>query len=229
MRAVKWIGNFFLLLGCLGLFGWMWEYADERALTYDDSQPLTQPAGNIYIVINIHQRLLELYNDGNVYKRYRIAVGKRSSPTPVGEWYVVNKAASDKEILGTHWLGLSIPWGSYGIHGTDKPWSIGQFASKGCIRLCNRDIAELYEWVPVGTMVRIEGEQIRIERLLKYQTAGPDVALLQLKLKKAGYFYGRADGLFGRTTEDAVRLLQQDKKLPVTGEVDKRTLQLLGL
>lgn len=211
------------------LLNWVWEYLDERELTYAEQQPAEQPTGNLYIVIKINQRLLELYNDGQIYKRYRVAVGKRSSPTPVGDWYIVNKAASDKEVLGTHWLGLSVPWGSYGIHGTNNPWSIGQFASGGCIRLCNRDIAELYRWVPVGTSVRIEGDQMGVQRYLKYQTAGPDVALLQLRLKKAGYYYGRADGFFGRTTEDAVRLLQHERKLPVTGVADKKTLEALGL
>lgn len=229
MQTLKVLGHVFLFICCLILCVWGWEYFDERNLTYAGNQPTLQPTDNLYIVIKTNRRLLELYNDGKVYKRYYVAVGKRSTPTPVGDWYIVNKAVSDKDMLGTHWLGLSVPWGSYGIHGTNRPWSIGQFASKGCIRLRNQDIEELFQWVPVGTSVRIEGDQIKIERLLKYQMAGPDVALLQLTLKKAGYYYGRADGLFGRTTEDAVRLFQQEKRLQVSGEADEKTRQLLGL
>ncbi|MFV0337835.1 MAG: L,D-transpeptidase family protein [Chthoniobacterales bacterium] len=41
------------------------------------------------------------------------------------------------------------------IHGTNQEEEIGHPASHGCVRMCNRDIVELYERVPVGTKVRI--------------------------------------------------------------------------
>jgi len=52
---------------------------------------------------------------------------------------------------------------TYRIHGTDAPWTIGTAASKGCIRMFNRDVLDLYPRVPVGTKVtvtwqRFEGE-----------------------------------------------------------------------
>ncbi len=43
----------------------------------------------------------------------------------------------------------------YGIHGTDEPWTIGSCTSAGCVRLRNEDIIELYDLVPVGTVVEI--------------------------------------------------------------------------
>ena len=52
-------------------------------------------------------------------------------------------------------MQLNVPWGIYGIHGTDKPWSIGQAVSHGCVRMYNQDAEELYGKVPVGTPVRI--------------------------------------------------------------------------
>jgi lipoprotein-anchoring transpeptidase ErfK/SrfK len=42
---------------------------------------------------------------------------------------------------------------AYRIHGTDAPWTIGTPVSKGCIRMYNQDVAELYERVPVGANV----------------------------------------------------------------------------
>ena len=42
--------------------------------------------------------------------------------------------------FGTRWLGLNVPWGIYGIHGTNQPWSIGTQASAGCIRMFNRHV-----------------------------------------------------------------------------------------
>jgi lipoprotein-anchoring transpeptidase ErfK/SrfK len=44
----------------------------------------------------------------------------------------------------------------YRIHGTDKPWSIGQASSSGCIRMLNDDVAALYDMVQVGARVVVE-------------------------------------------------------------------------
>jgi len=55
--------------------------------------------------------------------------------------------------LGTHALYLS--WRYYRIHGTNDTRKIGRRSSNGCIGLYNRQIAELFERVPVGTQVKI--------------------------------------------------------------------------
>jgi lipoprotein-anchoring transpeptidase ErfK/SrfK len=44
---------------------------------------------------------------------------------------------------------------AYRIHGTDAPWTIGQAVSKGCIRMYNDDVLDLYPRVPVGTRVTV--------------------------------------------------------------------------
>ncbi|WP_139247201.1 L,D-transpeptidase [Hyphomicrobium sp. NDB2Meth4] len=48
---------------------------------------------------------------------------------------------------------------TYRIHGTDAPWTIGTAASKGCIRMYNRDVLDLYPRVPVGTKVTVTWER----------------------------------------------------------------------
>jgi lipoprotein-anchoring transpeptidase ErfK/SrfK len=48
---------------------------------------------------------------------------------------------------------LTLSGGEYAIHGTNRPDSIGTFASYGCIRMLNRDIVDLYERVAVGARV----------------------------------------------------------------------------
>jgi len=50
---------------------------------------------------------------------------------------------------------LTLSGGEYAIHGTNKPSSIGTFASYGCIRMHNADIAELFAHVSVGTEVLV--------------------------------------------------------------------------
>lgn len=44
---------------------------------------------------------------------------------------------------------------TYRIHGTDAPWTIGQAVSKGCIRMLNEDVLDLYPRVPVGMKVTV--------------------------------------------------------------------------
>jgi lipoprotein-anchoring transpeptidase ErfK/SrfK len=49
------------------------------------------------------------------------------------------------------YLGTTV----YRIHGTNRPDTIGTAVSSGCFRLVNRDVADLYDRVPVGTKVVI--------------------------------------------------------------------------
>jgi hypothetical protein len=44
---------------------------------------------------------------------------------------------------------------TYRIHGTDAPWTIGQAVSKGCVRMYNEDVLDVYERVPVGARVTV--------------------------------------------------------------------------
>lgn len=213
-----------LIFGIVGF-----EYMDEQELAAIDNQTTTAPLGAVNVVIKVSQRLLEVYSDGNLHKKYRIAVGKSETPTPMGEWNVVWKDYNWGTGFGTRWIGLNVPWGIYGIHGTNKPWSIGQFASHGCIRMRNKDVEELFEWVPVGTPVRIEGRKLKVQRTLKHQITGSDVALLQMKLKELGYLNSRADGIFGDVTKQAVEAYQVEHNMEITGIVTKQMSELLGI
>ncbi len=44
---------------------------------------------------------------------------------------------------------------AYRIHGTDAPWTIGSAVSKGCIRMYNQDVVDLYPRVRVGAKVTV--------------------------------------------------------------------------
>jgi lipoprotein-anchoring transpeptidase ErfK/SrfK len=49
------------------------------------------------------------------------------------------------------YLGSSL----YRIHGTDAPWLIGQEVSKGCIRMLNEDVVDLYNRARIGARVTV--------------------------------------------------------------------------
>ncbi len=119
------------------------------------------------ILVDKSQNRLTLLSDGNqIVKVYQISTGENNS-TPLGTFKVVNRivdpvwytqgavvpAESPDNILGSRWLGLSES--GYGIHGTTKPDSVGTQATKGCVRMLNHDVEELYTIVPVGTEVTI--------------------------------------------------------------------------
>ena len=106
------------------------------------------------IEIDRSRRILRLMEDGEQVKEYPVAVGKTSTPTPPGNWTITRKALWGAQ-FGGHFMQLSVPWGTYGIHGTNKPWSIGLAVTHGCIRMYSSDASELYGKIPVGTPVRI--------------------------------------------------------------------------
>lgn len=64
--------------------------------------------------------------------------------------------------LGIRWIGISLP--SYGLHGTNDPFSIGKDISHGCVRHENADIAKAFPLISVGTPVKI------IETPVSHQT-----------------------------------------------------------
>ena len=106
------------------------------------------------IEIDREKRILKLLENGKVVKEYPVAVGKASTPTPSGNWRIIKKALWGEQ-FGGHFMQLSVPWGIYGIHGTDKPWSIGQAVSHGCVRMYSKDAAELYDMIALDTPVLI--------------------------------------------------------------------------
>ncbi|MEO1265089.1 MAG: L,D-transpeptidase, partial [Pseudomonadota bacterium] len=49
----------------------------------------------------------------------------------------------------------------YRIHGTDAPWTIGRNVSKGCVRMHNAHVEDLYRRVGVGTRVTATWKRYR--------------------------------------------------------------------
>ena len=103
------------------------------------------------IIVSLTNRQLYLVKDGTVIKTYSVGIGKMVTATPIGTFMIINKAPNPGGPYGAMWMGLSEP--HYGIHGTNEPQSIGEYVSKGCIRMHNSDVIELSKIVPIGTTV----------------------------------------------------------------------------
>ncbi len=110
-------------------------------------------AGARTIVISVGQRALGIYEGDRLIRRYPVAVGKPSTPTPVGTHRVLEKVMHPGGALGTRWMGFTREM--HGIHGTNRPELIGQAVSNGCVRMHNADVEELYDMVEVGTPVAV--------------------------------------------------------------------------
>jgi len=189
------------------------------------------PEGSVHLRINIDQCRLTIYSDGAVHKSYVVAIGKSETPSPVGEFKVLWKSSGIGGVLGSRWIGLNVPWGMYGIHGTNRPWTVGYMASHGCFRMFNHDVEELYAWVEAGTPVTIEGDisQLRCRDVLRLGSGAQDVVLFQMKIREKGFYDQRADGDFGPATESAVKDMQMFYGFEPTGVTSPDLMRLLGL
>ena len=118
------------------------------------------------IVVDREDLLLSLWRLCDVVKTFTIGLGKESTPTPNGAFYIISllKPPAAGSVYGDYAYGLSAysnaitNWkggGVIGIHGTNDPSSIGDRKSHGCIRLRNEDIDQLVPILPLGTPVEI--------------------------------------------------------------------------
>jgi hypothetical protein len=122
------------------------------------------------VLVSIPDRKLAVIEHGDVIAHFAVSVGAALSPSPQGEFEIVNRVANptyyhDGVVIpagkgnpvGTRWVGLNEK--GYGIHGTNAPSSIGHAASHGCIRLRNRDMEKLFTMLRVGDVVEIREER----------------------------------------------------------------------
>ncbi|MEW5866438.1 MAG: L,D-transpeptidase family protein [Bacillota bacterium] len=127
-----------------------------RATATSGAAPATNAAAagsQRTIVISVGERTLGLYEGDRLVRRYPVAIGKPSTPTPVGTHRILEKVMHPGGGLGTRWMAFT--YEMHGIHGTNRPELIGQAVSNGCVRMHNENVEELYDMVDVGTPVAV--------------------------------------------------------------------------
>jgi lipoprotein-anchoring transpeptidase ErfK/SrfK len=115
------------------------------------------------IVVHRGLRRIELFRGGKRLLHAKVAVGAPGRETPLGEFYVTARFVPDDPFLGAFALETSAysrltEWpggGKVGIHGTSKPWLLGQAVSHGCVRVSNQTALALERLAPVGTPISI--------------------------------------------------------------------------
>ncbi|GMA49792.1 hypothetical protein GCM10025857_11490 [Alicyclobacillus contaminans] len=179
--------------------------------------------GQYRLAVDTTSNLLSVYQNGRLTDTYPVTVGKPSTPTPVGDWVIIEKTENPGGPFGARWMRLSVPNGGYAIHGTDNPATIGQSVSHGCIRMRNEDVVRVYRMVPLGTMVTVTGQVFTTRLLHRYVTPGPDVQSLQQMMKTLGFYRGAVTGSYDAATEAAVRAFQSAYGLAADGMVGPDT------
>ncbi|HUG89824.1 MAG TPA: L,D-transpeptidase family protein [Planctomycetaceae bacterium] len=120
--------------------------------------------------VDLSDMELTVHAHGWYVRSYRVGIGRDGS-TPIGKFTVQEKlvnptyyrppaegggiiAADDpNNPLGEYWIGIG---NSYGIHGTIDPQSIGRAESRGCLRLLNEDVAQVFDFLVPGSEVVIQ-------------------------------------------------------------------------
>ena len=116
------------------------------------------------IVVNRAAETLTLYRNGKAIYHAPVGVGKPSTPTPAGNFWITESFASSDPFYGPWAFGTSdysvlTDWpggGIVGIHGTNEPALVPGDPSHGCMRLHNSDVLALRHLVPVGTPVVVQ-------------------------------------------------------------------------
>ena len=137
------------------------------------------------IVIDLAAERLYYFppDKSTVVESYPIGIGVLGAVTPVGTTRIAAKVENPvwhppPSIHAERpWLPEEIPagpdnplgayafrlgWPNYLIHGTNKPDGVGRNVSHGCIHLYPEDIEKLFNEVPVGTEVRVVGDNVRV-------------------------------------------------------------------
>ncbi len=145
------------------------------------------------LVINLPEMRLYHFRGAGEPEVFHIAIGDGIDPTLLGSYRVgakridpawrvpesIRRAKPELPAvvppgpdnpLGDRWITIGTT--SYGIHGTNNPWSIGRLATHGCVRLYADEMRRLYDRTPSGTRIQIlyepykwgrEGDAILLE------------------------------------------------------------------
>lgn len=144
---------------------------------------LVLPTEPLEVRVDRARRRLSLWLGDALVKEFVVGVGKPSTPTPPGSYVVTDKylnpdwhvppellGPNDRRVipygdprneLGDAWIPISSPDHptGFGIHGTNRPDTLGTECSNGCVRLRNGEAIEMTNWVRTG---RNEGAATRV-------------------------------------------------------------------
>jgi len=155
---------------CTGLI----ERANRIKGLLQPNQVLRIPTEPVRVVVDLGACWALFFIGDEVAAAWPIGIGRPGEETPVGSFTVRNKLENPpwmkegqdpipfgdpRNPLGTRWIGWDKEGAktSYGFHGTWDQQSIGQAASDGCVRFLNSDVEQLFQILPEGAPIVVQG------------------------------------------------------------------------
>lgn len=119
------------------------------------------------MVLNLSKFHLTVYKGSDVFVETDVVIGKDSTRTPTGRFYMVEKIKQPNDtgiygswVLATNGYSESLDTFNDGLpviafHGTNQPELVGTKASNGCVRMPNDVVSKLADALPAGTPIDI--------------------------------------------------------------------------
>jgi len=152
----------------------------QKASSLRAGQKIKMVNGPFHCFISRSAFTMDLYLQNTYVRTYKVGLGTEGRETPTGIWRVAPAgkmimppwtdpdtqkrytSESPDYPLGARWIALDGIGGSalgrtgFAIHGTNQPLTIGTKSSRGCIRLHDGDVIQIYKLlVPVHSEVRV--------------------------------------------------------------------------
>jgi lipoprotein-anchoring transpeptidase ErfK/SrfK len=116
------------------------------------------------LVVDERHLQMTLYSSGRRVFSAPVGIGKPSTPTPTGHFWIREKfPVKNDPFYGPYAFGTAdysslSEWphgGVVGIHGTNEPSLVPGRPSHGCIRMRNADVTRLWSLLSIGTPMRV--------------------------------------------------------------------------
>ncbi len=111
------------------------------------------------IDVNLAEQRVRAYDNGQLVKEIICSSGSKASPSLTGTYAVYAKSPA-VDMSGPGYFAPHVPWvlmfnGDYTIHGNYWATRFGVPTSHGCVGLPVPDAQWLFNWTPIGTIVKI--------------------------------------------------------------------------
>lgn len=128
---------------------------------------VTLGATEFRLELDLSTFTLRVYKAATVFLETPVAIGRESTPTPVGRFFMTEiiKNPNDTTIYGAYILatnGYSETLDTFdgglpqiAFHGTNQPELLGTKASNGCVRMSNEAVTRIAQNVPAGAPIEI--------------------------------------------------------------------------
>lgn len=128
----------------------------EAYEAYDRPAAHPQNPDKVHVKVSIRRQRAYVMEDSNVLMSMPVSIGTPSTPTPRGNFRIINKIEKKRSKNGSpmpYWCGITP---NYGFH---TGWLKHYPCTDGCIRLHQNLAPKFYHLVKVGTPVNIAYSQ----------------------------------------------------------------------